>query len=168
MKTFYTLLLSLLFASHSIAQGAEIKTLDTDEFSVEYPAHWEMDNSGRSGTSFIVLSPADGQGDTFRENVNLIIDDMGADAMSLEDFAELSMTQLMAAGAEVVEREQSGDPVREKLVFNMVQGTYNLRLIQYYWIINNKAFILTLTCMKDENEQYWEAGKRIIDSLKIK
>lgn len=168
MKTPLTILLFFGLSDIAISQEVEINILDTDEFSVAYPTTWEMDNSGQSGTKFIVLSPADGEVDTFRENVNLMVQDLSSAPMSLDDFTELSMTQIMAAGAEVVESEQSGGPVRQKLVFNMVQGSYDLRLIRYYWMVGNKAFVLTLTCLKNENDQYWEAGQRIMDSLKIK
>ena len=166
MKKTIIFLLTFCIAHFSLAQDVESKTLDTDEYSVQYPANWELNTTGQSGTAFIILSPQDGPGDTFKENVNLIIQD--DPQMDLEEFAQFSMTQIISAGAKVEESEQGGEPLRQKVIFTMSQSGYELKLMQYYWVINGKAFVLTFTCLKDQEEKYWEAGQQIMDSFKIK
>jgi hypothetical protein len=41
----------------------------------------------------------------------------------------------------------------------------DLKFEQYYWVINEKAFVLTLTCEEDQFKNYKEVGEKILNSF---
>ena len=168
MKTLFSLALTILISSPAFSQDEKVKKWDTDKYYVEIPANWSFDGSGANGTKFMMYSPSDGEGDTFKENINLIVQDSSAQPMSLDDYTELSLTQYMSMGVTVSENVQTANPMRQKLVLSTEQGGYKLRLVQYYWMIDDHAYVLTLTCLQDEHDDYWEAGIKAMDSFKVK
>lgn len=168
MKTLISLLLAVLFSSQALSQDENLRKRDTDEYYVVIPKGWAFDDTGQNGTKFMMFSPSDGENDSFKENINLIVQDLKANPMSLDDYAELTLTQYVSMGVTVVENVQTANPMRQKFVLSAQQGGFDLRLVQYCWMIDDQAYVLTLTCLKDEQEQYWEAGLKAMDSFKIK
>jgi hypothetical protein len=97
MKVLFTLAISLLFfVSVSFAQekieGWE--HLKKEKFEIQYPANWELNEEGLMGTSLILLSLILHQDDAFRENVNLLIQDLSSYPMNLDEYAKLSTSQI--------------------------------------------------------------------------
>ncbi len=180
MKKATWIILSLLtFQFSSIAQHTELvavipemEILDTEDFSINYPADWELDQSGQMGTSFMVFSPISEPTDDFRENVNLINQDITGYNLDLDSYTELSISQIkqLIEGSEILvnERRKSGKYEYQETIYTGTQGIYNLKFMQYYWVINNKAFVLTFTCKEDTFEEYLSIGKTILGSFKIK
>ena len=165
------LLITLLFiyaTAAANAQDVETKTISNSEYQIEYPTTWIYENSGTGGSKFLIVSPKDGANDRFRENVNLIVQDLSASPMTLDEFTELSLSQYASLGVEVLENKRTANPLRQMLVINMDQSGYELKLLQYYWIVNDQAYVLTLTCLKNDQERYWKDGQKIMDSFKIK
>jgi len=54
-----------------------------------------------------------------------------------------------------------------KMLFEGKQGIFKLKFLQYYWIINKKAYILTFTSEINKYEKYFPIAKKIFDSFKI-
>jgi hypothetical protein len=97
MKVVFTIAISLLFSiSVSFAQekidGWE--HLKKEKFEIQYPANWELNEEGLMGTSLILLSLILHQDDAFRENVNLLIQDLSSYPMNLDEYAKLSTSQI--------------------------------------------------------------------------
>ena len=63
---------------------------DHKEYSVFAPQDWEMDVTGRMNTTFILFSPRDSKNDMFRENVNLVKEDISKMDMTLFDYVKNS------------------------------------------------------------------------------
>src|SRR5687768_3661280 len=57
--------------------GADWKTLTGSDFSASYPPDWLLDESKNMGTSFIIYAH-DGSGQRFRENINLMVQDLSS------------------------------------------------------------------------------------------
>ena len=68
----------LLFLAYhvAIAQQENWKTLSTETYKIDYPADWTADRSGIMGPAFVLFTNLTDSNDTFRENVNLIIQDL--------------------------------------------------------------------------------------------
>ena len=150
----------------------EWKSLSDDKYEIKYPSTWDVDKSGQMGTSFFLFSPLTDKSDNFKENVNLLIQDLAGHNMTLDQFIELSEGQIktMLTEGELLlsERKKDKKPEYQKLIFIGKQGIFDLKFEQFYWLINDKAYVLTLTCKKDEFDKYQEIGEKILNSLEIK
>lgn len=173
---------SLFIASFAIGQTANNsmatanqnnwKTLDESGYSVQYPTSWELNRSGQMGTSFMILAQLSSAQDKFRENVNLIIQDLTGQNIDLNRYVEISEGQVksMGASANLLESKRLNSKGKnfQKVVYTLNQGLYNLTIEQYYWVEKEKAYVLTLTCETAEFAKYKEIGERILNSFKLK
>jgi hypothetical protein len=144
MKLKSATILLLIIANLAISQSKENvslnqnwKTLNTQSFQINYPHDWELDESGKMGTSFFLYSPLTSSDDKFTENVNMMFQDLTQYNLNLEQFVDLSKKQvadMLTDGKidshEVIER--NGQTIH-KLKFFGKQGILNLQFLQYYF-----------------------------------
>ena len=153
-------------------QTNDWNSLEKTEFSIQYPKHWTIDESGRMGTKFIIFSPLSDVKDIFKDNVNFIIQDLIGHKISLKEYTEISKRQIksMITDSEILlcTTEKSHNLNFQKLIYTGRQGVYLLHFIQYYWVENNKAYILTFTTETAQFDRYKDIGNRILSSFKIK
>ena len=175
MKVLFTLAISLLFfVSVSFAQekieGWE--HLKKEKFEIQYPANWELNEEGLMGTSLILLSPVLHKDDAFRENVNLLIQDLSSYPMTLDEYAKFSTSQIetMIEDGVLISSEKIEGELNQyqKVHYTGKQGPYNLKFMQYYFLIENNAYVLTFTTEIDQYEKYEAIGMQILDSYKFK
>jgi hypothetical protein len=148
------------------------KTMDETGFTIQYPDSLELNKSGQLGMTFILLSKQTSQQDLFRENVNLIIQDLAGQNINLDKFVEISEGQIktMITNGNIIEskRIKTSDSEFQKVIYTGTQGQFNLKFEQYYWILKQKAYVLTLTCEINQFDKYQEIGEKIMNSFKIK
>ena len=63
------------------------KILKQDEYTIQYPENFELDTSGQMGIKFALLSEQASPNDLFRENINLMTEDLKGQKVSLNDYA---------------------------------------------------------------------------------
>lgn len=147
-------------------------SINEDTYQIKYPSNWDVNKSGQMGTSFILSSRQSNKEDNFKENVNLIIQDITAYNLNLDQYVAISEEQINTLITEgkiiLTERKQKDGEEYHRVIYTGKQGIYNLKFEQYYWVIENQAFILTLTCEKDEFDKYQEIGETILNSFEIK
>lgn len=152
--------------------STEWKFISEDNYKIEYPSNWDVDNSGIMGTSFMLFSPVSNELDKFKENVNLLIQDLTGYDMNLDQYVEISEGQIatLITEGEIIssERKKQGEKEYHKVIYTGKQGIFDLKFEQYYWVMDNQAFILTLTCEEDEFYNYQETGEKILNSFEIK
>ena len=183
-KTLFTLslLLTLISCGGSTTQkeqkaepvkriaGWEIFT--ADDYSIQYPKDWELNENGQMGTSFILFSALENDEDQFRENVNLIVQDLQGRSVDLDAFTEISEEQVksMMTNCTLYEskRIKKGSQEYHKLIYSADQGAFSLKFEQRYWIENDKAYILTLTCEKTKFSSFQEVGEKILNSFSLR
>lgn len=174
MKKNIALLSLLVFISFGFTaiKGEEWAKLETGDYSIEYPSTWALDQSGQMGTSFFVMSELDSKKDKFRENVNLLVQDLTGYNMDLDKYSELSAEQVktMIKNSKLIENQRikSASGQYQKVIYLGDEGDFHLQFEQYYWVVNNKAYVLTLTCEKKNFKKYKKTGERILDSFKLK
>ncbi len=141
-------------------------------YLISYPSEWELDLSGQMGTALIIFSPLETSQDQFKENVNLIIQDLSGHNINLDKYAEISEGQIkmMITNSTLIESKKVEDGSGEyhRMIYTGDQGIFHLKFIQYYWIKNEKAFVLTLTCEADKYLEYNKIGEGILNSFKLK
>ena len=139
---------------------------------IQYPSEWDVNTSGQMGTSFILFSPLDSDNDKFRENVNLLIQDLQGQKLDLDSYVELSESQVktLVTNGEIIESKRQNNPNGEhhKLVYNGTQGLFVLRFEQYFWVKDNKAYILTFTSEKEKFATHKSVSEKILNSFKMK
>ncbi len=142
-----------------------------NEYAFTYPDHWQVDTSGLMGTTFIALEiPEDDQAE-FRENVNLMIQDLKGLEIDLDEFVSLSENQVkqLVTDCEILKNMRSKDQNGEfhTMTYTGKQGIYDMRFEQKYWLINEKAYILTLTSLKEGYEQRPKTGFGVYSSFQL-
>jgi hypothetical protein len=148
------------------------ETLDQLNYSIRYPRSWKINQSGQLGSSFFISSSLESDIDKFAENVNLMIQDLSGQNMDLSKYAELSEGQIIAyvKNESLIESERMNNGKGEfhKMVYPLVQGSFHLMIEQYFWVYNEKAFVLTLTCEQDKFSEFKETGEKILNSFELK
>jgi len=161
---FFLVALTLLV---SINPAFEWKTLDTTEYSIKYPDSWELNQSGASGTKFLIFSPLVPSA-SFRDNINLVIEDLKGKNITLEQYTEFSTGQLKQFLTDFVVHESVTKDGRHRLVYTGSHSGLHLKWEQYYWIKNEKAYVLTFTALKDSFDGRLEIVHQMADSFSIK
>ncbi len=147
------------------------KILTEKNYSINYPNKWELNKSGQMGTNFILFSPLSSENDQFKENVNLLIQNLKGHNLDLNKYVKLSESQIktMMTDGNILESNRiSAETIDfHKLIYTGKQGVYNLKFEQYFWVVNDSAYVLTLTCEKNEFDNYKALGEKILDSFKL-
>ena len=144
----------------------------TDEFEIQYPPNWELNTSGQMGTSFILFSPLEDEQDQFKDNINLLIQDLTGYNLDLDQYVKISEEQVMTMfkGSKFIvnERQQGESHEFHEFIYEGKQGIFDLKFKQYFWVIGEKAWILTFTCEQSKFEEYQANGELILNSFKLK
>lgn len=158
--------LSLLSVSHE-----DWKTHTDNGFQIQYPSEWELSLAKQMGSSFILFSPLENKDDLFRENVNLIIQDIKGMNIGLEKYAQISESQIksMMTNAQILESKvmkKNGRRVYH-LVYTADMGIYHLKFMQNYFIQNEKAYVLTFTADQKNYDRYIKVGSEILNTFEL-
>ena len=171
----YSLFSICISSNFFFAQESENNTkwlsFEKSNFLIQYPSNWELNNSGQMGTTFIVFSPLENEKDQFKENVNLIIQDVSAYNIDLDQYTEISEGQIkkMVTNSSLISSERIKTTKKEyhKLLYTGDQGVLHLKFEQYYWLINDKAYVLTFTTEQAKYIDFVMVGEKILNSFKI-
>jgi len=162
----------LLFGQDQSPEEIEWKLIEHKNYAIQHPSNWSINESAAPGIELMIRSEKQGKEDVFLENVNLIIQDLSGYNLDLKAFTELSINQVSTyfTDAEVLLSEtiEGAQYDYQKLIYVGKQGLMHMQFEQYFWVIDNEAYILTLTCDILEFKNYRAVGERIMDSFKIK
>lgn len=159
----------ILILSILVFQTTSWKSLDDAEFRIKYPSDWELNQTGVAGTKFILFTPS-AQPVAFRDNINLIIEDLKGKNVDLKQYAAAASAQVRQyiTNVKVTTSETSADQRRHKIVYSGSQGQLNLTWQQYYWVKNEKAYVLTFTADQSSFDKRIEAASQVMDSFSAK
>ncbi|NQX81349.1 MAG: hypothetical protein HRT66_05065 [Flavobacteriaceae bacterium] len=167
-----TVILFIITNLTVFGQSNEWDSLNEKDYSIQYPEKWDLNKSGQMGTSFILFSQLTSKNDKFKENVNLIIQDLTGHNIDLNKYVEISEGQIktMITDGNIISSNRIKNKVTEfqKVIYTGKQGIFNLKFEQYYWVQHDKAYVLTLTCEVNEFKNFKDIGEKMLDSFKIK
>jgi hypothetical protein len=166
----------VFFLIHTISFGQikenNWKTINENTYSVQYPDNWELNSEKSMGTSFILFTQQTSTDDKFRENVNLIIQNLEGYNLNLDDYVSISEEQInkMVTNGKIIESKRlfKNNSEFQKVIFTGDQGIFNLKFIQYYFIKDEKAFVLTFTSEVTQYEKYKLISDKILASFILK
>jgi hypothetical protein len=154
------------------AQTNDWNTLNEKNYSIEYPSDWELNKSGKMGTKFTLFSQLTSKNDQFKENVNLIVQDLTGHNIDLNQYVEISENQIktMITDGNIIssERVKKDEKEFQRVIYTGKQGIYDLQFEQYYWVENNNAYVLTLTCEITVFTDFKNTGEKILNSFEIR
>lgn len=170
MRFLIALTISIILCTHSYSQ-TDFIALDKENYSINYPKNWQLDTSGQMNSEFILFSELE-ENDIFSENVNLLIQDIKGLNMTLKAFVELSENQIktMARNSKIYESNtiKNGNNSYHDIVWSGHISNQNLKFKQYFFIKNEKAYVLTFTAHQTTYDAYITIGNQIINSFKLK
>jgi hypothetical protein len=147
------------------------KVLNQNNFSIQYPTNWDLDQTGYEGTTFLILSELTSIQDPFRENVGLIFHDLRGTTIYLDKFVRMSESKFptILTNYSLIESKRiktTGE--YHKIIFTGDKGNLKLKFEQYIWIKGVKGYVLTFTAEQDQFDTYKQTGEKILNSFKIK
>ena len=93
-KYLYFIILVLSLNSFGQIKETNWKTINESTYSIQYPDNWELNTEKSMGTSFIIFSEQTSSEDKFRENINLIIQNLEGYNLNLDDYVAISEEQI--------------------------------------------------------------------------
>ena len=175
-----TILLSIVACVQTTKQQSEDNnsptindwnTFKQSNYSISYPPTWELNKSGEMGTIFIILSPLESDNDIFRENINFMTQDLSGLNIDLDKYTAISEEQVktLISNSTFIESKRIKNEKGEyhKLIYTGDQGIYHLIFEQYYWVVDDKAYVLTFTSEQEKFDNFKKTGEKILNSFKI-
>ena len=167
---FMFLIIAFILTNYCFAQSDISKTtFIKSNYRLEYPSTWRLDTSRISGTELFVFSPLENDNDKFRENVNVIIQNLSGQNIDLEKYKQITDDQLkrMANDCQVFESVITKTNKNEyyTATYTMTQGKFRLKITSLCYIKNDKAYLITFTSELDKYDQYKKVGNDILQSF---
>ncbi|MCB0438606.1 MAG: hypothetical protein KDD20_07695 [Mangrovimonas sp.] len=164
MKTKLTFIL-LLITAYGFGQDGFVE-YKKEGYSIKYPKDWRLDTSGQMNTLFILFSP-NTENDTFNENINFIIQDLTGQNMDLESYTKLSEDQIktMVPNGKWIESKRNGN--HQEVVWSGFVANNNLKFKQFFYVKDDKAYILTFTALETTFDDYINIGSEILNSFQL-
>ena len=147
-------------------------THNSKEYSIQYPKDWSLDQTGAMGTNFVLFAPLSTTQDPFKENINLITQNLAGQEIDLQEYTDASEVQIKKAltKCKIVSSElQSLNGIEySKLIYTGTQGAFDLQYEQFYWIKNEMAYIVTFTTEQRDFSKRQLLGEKIMKTFTIK
>ena len=141
------------------------------DFILQYPETWKADTSKQWGAEVMIFSPIENETDKFSENVNVLIQDLGDQPVSLEYYKEVTEQQisLIATDANIIEStiKKSANGEFYRFTYTMSQGVFKLKITSECYIHNGNAYLLTFTAEIDKFDDYRVIGEKMLDSFEL-
>jgi serine/threonine-protein kinase len=138
-------------------------TSTKDGFSITAPASWEK-AEGKMGMTVVFVEPLAGASDTFRENVNVVVEKLPA-GMGLDGYVKAcneALAKMMTNFKEVSSaRVKLGENDAQRNVYQHKMGVYDLKVLGYFVVHGGRAYILTCTATVDEYDNHEPAFEDI-------
>lgn len=159
------------------AKGAEPTaviwpSLQDSSYTLLYPPGWEPNESGALGTAFFLFAPRESPQDSFRENINLLIEDLAAARMDLDAYIAYSVEKGRQFMDDLVildsTRLQDERGPYHQLIFTGRQGIFRLKWKQHYRVFGRKAYVLTFTAQESRFAAYLEQVDRVMQSFALR
>jgi len=126
-----------------------------------------MDDSGINGTDFYIVLPHDSN-NNFRNNINLLVQDLTKADLDLEKFVDLTESQIQSSGKLIKSERLNRNGVEyQSILFEANFGEGDLKFLQHDFVHNNKAYILTYTATVGTFEENLPKAQEIMNSFKL-
>ena len=164
--------LLLLFLSTTLFAQKGWNTLSKDSYAISYPNNWVTgDQMPLPSTQFVLLADENSnKKDQFRENINLNIEDIGTQTLTIDQYATKTINKItnQIPSAKILSNEAIKiDYCNAKsVVWSANYGNgMNLKFKQIIFLIGKKAYTLTYSSTVAEYDKYLKMGDKILYSF---
>lgn len=162
-----------LAATTSYAQDIHWLKLSGDNYSIQYPEDWQVNESGMMGTEFFLFAPPTSADDEFSENLNYIVIEVGnADGITAEQFAESTIAQIGQVMSDPIlvdsDEVTLNGQAYLRVEYTAVQNGNPLHFLQYAHFKGTNMHLLTFTAPIDGYKDYEELAEEMIATFKVK
>lgn len=186
LKMKFTFLLLLLFPTLLFGQTKPVKpakqkaaiakeewrVLDRSIYSIQYPTSWALSEKAELGTVFLLATPAENKEDKFKENINLMVQDLKGMDITLDKYTKISEEQVekLVTNSKMIESKRIGSGTKQyhRLVYIGDQGAFRFKYVQHYWVISEKAYVLTFVSEEKSYDKYKNVGEKILSTFLLK
>jgi hypothetical protein len=158
--------------SFSQTDEVEWKSHSTSKFSISYPENWLLDLTGQYNAEFFLFSEKEGEEDQFIENINLMIQDLKGLGIDLKEYTDITVKQVkeMLTNGELVENKTitKNGKSYQRLSYTGIQNEMDIYFLQYFWVVKEKAIILTFVSETSTLTEYEKTAEQIMNSFEVK
>jgi hypothetical protein len=138
-------------------------------FRISAPADWEVQQD-KGPLRWVAVSPLQGAGDTFRENMNVVLDGL-VRPVELSEYYEAQLGQLEQGfqGFRVVsteERAMAGQRAM-RLIYEHTLGARTIRGVTYFFVLPDRAVALTGTAVAAQFDAYFPTFEAMASSFRF-
>lgn len=161
------LIIVLMSCLSSFVFADEVNTYKSPFFNfvINYPQNWEIKQ-----ISGIVafLSPMENNEDKFRENVNVLVEDLSNNPLNLEQYEKAAVDAWLKADSKLRLIDTQKINLKGQDAFYTIAENDTLKFKQYILVKNNKAFVLTFTSEPGKFDKFLNIAETIMKSFEIK
>ena len=118
------------------------------------------------------LSPLENKMDNFKENVNIVVQDLKENPLSLDEYSETAIKQMKAVfelNMKILDQGPtylSGRPAY-RLIYLGKAGKWDYKFMYVWTIVNDKAYQFNFTALSTTYNDYIRIAKKMMRSFKI-
>jgi hypothetical protein len=142
-----------------------------ESFSITYPDNWEpLKQLPNTAVKSAALAPLDAPEDDFRENINIVVEQLPRDFTSEQYYAEAvkAMARMLTDYKPVEHKTvQLGGVDAVRAIYEHRSGNYKLRVLVYMLTREKTAHVVTCTAETDAYAQYEKPFEDICATFKL-
>jgi hypothetical protein len=167
------LLLALLavvqLATSQTKAKTTTKTINKNGYTISYPSYLRADETTMNGSDFFLFTEKTDPQDNFVENINLVVQNLATLNIDLDKFVDITTGQISTRGKllESKRHVRNGTPYHV-LVYEGNFDGLPLKFLQYDFVKNDKAYILTYSAKKDAFDIYFVELAKVMNSFNLK
>jgi len=163
---------TLIVGCSTESEEEQLSTYNNPAYGINiaYPSDWTILEEV-AGVVVSLLSPKESATDSFRENLNVVVNDLSAQPMTLDEYRDFTVDdlELLVTDLNIVysgETTLSNSPAYE-LVLTGEMGGLDKKWMQVCTIKNDKAYVVTYTAEEGKYLDFLGIAQRMIDSFEI-
>ncbi len=136
---------------------------------IKYPKNWTLQEN-RDGAVVVFMAPREVPVDVFQENVNIVVQDLSGQVITLQQYTATAINQLTRVFKSVKILDSGptywgGKPAHK--VEYIMQANVSLRLMHIWMIKGKKAYQFTFAADADRYDEYMETVQTMINSFQV-
>lgn len=146
------------------------RTYGGAEYSIQYPAAWNLSSTSAIGAEFALFAPGVGE-DVFAENINMIIQGLAGREVTLQEYSEISLGQITQIIPDCTVLEQgifnNGTDDYFEVMYQGTQQGMKLKWKQHFYVKGGNAYVLTYSALETAFDRLTGDVTAIMSSFRI-
>lgn len=142
------------------------KEIKKDNYSIKVHKDWIVDLNPLSEIDLHIYMDLE---DEFTENINLLIRELGASKMTLDEVVKTERADLETQ-ATITSSERIITPNKQyqRIIMNFPFYGEELKFLQHYFLKDSRLYILTFTSLERDFNTYEKVAEQIMQSFTVK